>query len=291
MPADAVFIYGLRDPRTREIRYIGKTRRPKVRYREHLRLDGINPHKDNWIALLATEGLRPEFVILEKCCEEEWAERERLWIEQARASGWPLTNICDGGNCPPPKPEGWVSPRLGCPCLPEVRQKISATLKGHPVSDETRQRMREAKRNLSPQARENMRVAQLGKKRTPEQRQAQSSKQKGRRNSEESKRKLSAVKMGHPVSQETRDKIAQALVGRSSSRGHCHTEESKQKMRDAALRRPRPNAETRAKLSIAHRGRTISAETREKLSTAAKNRAPSAYYRKRDARGRFSRES
>jgi hypothetical protein len=94
-----VFIYGLEDPITKEIRYIGKTINTKNRYYQHVcNFDNTNPHKKNWISLLKKQGLKPNLVIIEKTNEKNWEKRERYWIKTGLELGWKLTNISAGGS-------------------------------------------------------------------------------------------------------------------------------------------------------------------------------------------------
>lgn len=59
-------IYGLLDPRTGLLRYIGKStcglRRPRM-HRSVPKKEG--KHKTNWLLQLQREGLEPEIVVLE----------------------------------------------------------------------------------------------------------------------------------------------------------------------------------------------------------------------------------
>lgn len=91
-------VYGLRDPRTGEIRYIGKSSNGLVRPRQHASAarKGERGHKANWIRLLQEHGLSYEIVVLEETSKESLNERETWWISQYRGSSR-LTNISDGG--------------------------------------------------------------------------------------------------------------------------------------------------------------------------------------------------
>lgn len=93
------YIYGLKDPNTSEIRYIGKSDNPKARFQNHMALSraDVNRHKKHWIAGLIANKQRPQLVILEKVSDKQWEDRERWWIQYGRAEGWPLTNLADGG--------------------------------------------------------------------------------------------------------------------------------------------------------------------------------------------------
>jgi len=111
------YIYGLVDPETGEMRYVGKSNNPKVRYQYHLADKNTNPHKTAWISGLSKRGLKPNLVILEETTREKWEERERYWIKRYRDEGAPLVNILEGGACFPVKIliESWnelISPFL-----------------------------------------------------------------------------------------------------------------------------------------------------------------------------------
>lgn len=97
-----ISIYGLKDPRSGLIRYIGKSLRPKARFQSHCYETAVgNPHKARWIVQLRDEGLKPELIILETCNETNWSERERYWIKAGRDLGWPLVNVQKGGSYAP----------------------------------------------------------------------------------------------------------------------------------------------------------------------------------------------
>jgi len=97
-----VYIYGLEDPTTDEIRYVGKTTNLKNRYYQHVsNCDDVNHHKKNWIQGLKNKGLKPKLIILEKTDEKRWEKREKYWIKTLLDIGCPLTNISAGGACYP----------------------------------------------------------------------------------------------------------------------------------------------------------------------------------------------
>ena len=178
-----VFIYGLYDPRTNALRYIGKTIDSKIRLMAHL-CETTNTHKNHWLRGLKKLSLKPEMRILEtieNSDDNDWQERERWWISAAFASGDPLTNLDAGG-------------RSGLLKCEETRAKMSAAATGRVMSRESVEKMKAAKlANFTEEVRERMRLAQLGKRRTPEQRAAHSIALQGRRVSEETKRKIGAA--------------------------------------------------------------------------------------------------
>ncbi|MFC3833079.1 MULTISPECIES: GIY-YIG nuclease family protein [Deinococcus] len=89
------YIYSLSDPRTQEIRYIGKTDHSKRRLSQHISDTKDGPYKTNWIASLKKDALSPIMTILEEV-EEGWQERERFWIA-ALAPHSRLVNLTAGG--------------------------------------------------------------------------------------------------------------------------------------------------------------------------------------------------
>lgn len=93
-------IYGLRDPRSGECRYVGKTDKDlKTRLRRHINRAATYPGSTrcaSWIAALRSDGMRPEIFLLEEVAEG-WPEAEQFWIAYLRFLGAELTNLTDGG--------------------------------------------------------------------------------------------------------------------------------------------------------------------------------------------------
>jgi len=122
-------IYGLADPRTNEVRYVGKTTDPRRRLYHHIYLAPVGTtHRDRWIVQLLAEGVKPTLMVLETVGGESWQVREREWI----ASLPRLTNISAGG-------DGVDAPRT-----PEWCARIGAAHKGKVVSAKARERIRAA---------------------------------------------------------------------------------------------------------------------------------------------------
>jgi len=89
-------VYALRDPRNKDLRYVGLTKDAHARSVAHLTLVGSgNPHLVEWKEELFARGLLPEFVVLgkpmEDGCSEDW------WIENA-AKFFPLVNVNAGNS-------------------------------------------------------------------------------------------------------------------------------------------------------------------------------------------------
>jgi hypothetical protein len=100
----AVKIYGLIDPRTQQLRYVGKTGKRRIKDRlfchlGHARLPGQKRHVLAWISGLLSNGLRPEiFVIEEVPSGTDWKEAEQFWIAYFRSIGADLCNRSIGGD-------------------------------------------------------------------------------------------------------------------------------------------------------------------------------------------------
>lgn len=96
-----VEIYGLIDPETHELRYIGKACDSRKRLLSHIR-DARRRKTPvcSWVGSLAVRGLMPEVVVLEETGEAEWPARERYWIARGRDRGLRLLNLADGGDQP-----------------------------------------------------------------------------------------------------------------------------------------------------------------------------------------------
>lgn len=95
-----VAIYALCDPRTSEIRYIGKARKPDARLAGHLRETRRRSPLYSWIASLRAAGLTPTIRVMAVCAASEWMFEERRHIAWARALGPALLNLADGGDQP-----------------------------------------------------------------------------------------------------------------------------------------------------------------------------------------------
>lgn len=86
------YIYGLIDPTTSSIRYIGKSRDPHTRLNEHLKEQSDNA-KCRWLRKLKSVGAVPVLVVLEEVSDgRDISEVEKLWIDMGFRSGWNLTN-------------------------------------------------------------------------------------------------------------------------------------------------------------------------------------------------------
>jgi hypothetical protein len=94
----AVFIYGLYDPHTSELRYVGKAKDVAARLKGHLRATRRTPVYD-WIKSLRKHGLAPIASVMEVTSDHEWCAAERRVVAAHRQSGR-LLNVADGGDEP-----------------------------------------------------------------------------------------------------------------------------------------------------------------------------------------------
>ena len=94
-------IYGLFDPRTDELRYVGKTEVDfRVRLTKHLNEAKSNrsqDHKNRWIRKLLSLGLSPQIEVFESA-PSDINEAERWHISYWKFLGCRLTNCGQGGD-------------------------------------------------------------------------------------------------------------------------------------------------------------------------------------------------
>ncbi len=144
---DNTNIYVLIDPRTNEVRYIGKADNPLDRLKHHLTPKQLRKKtaKNSWLKNLLAHSAKPILQILEIVPMRNWEERERYWIAYYQKLGFRLTNGTEGGDGGAPSEEARrkISITLkGRKLPPEQRQKMSAAHKGRVFSEETRLKIR-----------------------------------------------------------------------------------------------------------------------------------------------------
>jgi len=202
-----MIIYGLQDPRSQAIRYVGRTKNLRRRMYEHLASARKGSWRysrcycANWIKSLIESGVQPQAVILEVCDESTVLLREQVWIASARTGGWSLTNLTDGGdgmlNLDPAlrvRMSEQVRQRYEDPAY---RQRLIASLTGLKRSAETKAKMSAAHRGP--------RHHQFGKPTPAEVRAKISAAESGtknhfygKRHSAETKRQISQANSGRP---------------------------------------------------------------------------------------------
>jgi len=188
------YIYGLFDPRSEALRYIGQTTKdPEERLMCHLCPSSLKQHSHvaRWKKGLMKRGLQPLVLTLDVALSQEELDRLEVgWIAKCRSEGRRLTNLSDGGNGP------W-----GHEVSAETRAKISRAQKGVP------------RPKPSAATRRKMSAAQKGRCHNPP----------------EHYQRLADQKRGESRSAETRAKISVAKQANPSRHraGTRHTEEAK----------------------------------------------------------------
>lgn len=186
-------IYGLEDPRTGQIRYVGRSSSGLERPKHHTVPAALakepNRHKASWLRGLVAEGKKPTIRVLEAFeSGDDLTSAERFWIAQAKGLAWPLTNLTDGG-------EGL----LGRKHSAETKAKIGAGNKGKIISQAARDAMRAKSlgRKHTPEARDKMSAQRAGRRLSPEHIAAAAAGQTGRRVTAETRAKISAANKAH----------------------------------------------------------------------------------------------
>lgn len=161
-------LYGLLDPRTQELRYVGKTVGPlKVRFNKHLYTSKKkDTHRACWFQSVLASGHMPIIELLETV-EGDGAAAEIAMIGIARSLGCRLTNETKGGDgalgyrhtaegiaktaaASRGRPQSAAARKQRSEALRgrarprEVAARISAAQKGVPKSAEAKERMRAA---------------------------------------------------------------------------------------------------------------------------------------------------
>ena len=98
-PVKKAQIYALTDPRTEQVRYIGKAGNAEARLKQHLKERRGYP-KDCWIKSLIGDGCSPGVFVIEEVLEGDWVEAEIFWIAYFKSIGANLLNLAEGGNQP-----------------------------------------------------------------------------------------------------------------------------------------------------------------------------------------------
>lgn len=238
-------IYALIDPRTGECRYVGKTKaRPERRLAQHIndarrkKFEALPRFR--WIKSL--QPLAPRILVLEECVRC-WREAEAEWIAVLRREGARLLNCTNGG-------EGIEGFRHSA----ETKAKMSASAIRIAADLELKARRTQASvaARLSPGVRARQSTALRAAFARPE-----------------VKARLSAAQKASVATSPERS----ARLG-NLMRGRAVSEETREKLRYAALLRAPLSQLTRAKMAASRTGRKHSPETIEKIRAAAKNRKP-----------------
>ena len=125
LPKGASVIYGLVDPRTMALRYVGKSEAPAHRMRQHLKDESKN-HRVNWIKRLLSEGVQPMPILILVCPSCLAGEMETKVIRMLKAKGADLVNSTEGGEDLAFTPE----------VIKKRNKSISQSMKGRRMSPE-----------------------------------------------------------------------------------------------------------------------------------------------------------
>jgi len=221
--------------------YIGKGKNNRLR--DHFKLKGYNPYKDNIIRKLIR--LELEIIcekITENLTEEEAFKKEIELIAfygRRNNNTGILANMTNGG-------EG----SSGAIRSEEYKRRASETQKGKHHTEETKQKISKITKG---------RVGWL----------------KGKHLSKEQKRKIgerskgNTYMLGKHHSKEARQKMSDAHRGNTNAKGYKHTEETKRKMSESR------KGNTNAKGQIGYwKDKHLSEETKKKISESCKGKIP-----------------
>lgn len=154
-----IFIYTLSD-QNGNIRYIGKTKDIKRRFREHIKnYDNSESYKNNWIKSLVKKGDYPVISILDEVEYEDSSFFEMYWISQLECWGFKLTNLTIGG-------EGTIGykfsdeqkQKMRKPKSKEHIENLRKTLTGRKLNDDWKNNIREGCKNSEKMLEVNRRI-------------------------------------------------------------------------------------------------------------------------------------
>lgn len=152
-------IYGLIDPNSKELRYIGYSSNLKERIRGHYKLSSLNKntHKNNWIKSLLEKDQKAEVIIIaEYQLAKELPQAEIDTIIYYKFIGCDLVNGTDGGDGVSKGTPPWNKNKTGLQVAwnkgkhttTEVKEKMSLAKKnkpGHTHTEFSKQKMRKPK--------------------------------------------------------------------------------------------------------------------------------------------------
>lgn len=207
-----VYIYGLIDPITNQIRYVGKSLNPKSRLRRHIADRNLyDSYKDRWIRKLKENNIRPELIIIDEVLEKEWQFWESYYISYFKFIGCNLTNGTNGGDQPPST--------KGRKHREESKKKMSQSKKGKPIPwlNNNKKRTEKHRKNLSKSLKGRVSpnrgktFSDEYKKKLSDSHMGQTSGFKGKNHSEETKKKIKEKRKLQVFSKESIDKRSKSI--------------------------------------------------------------------------------
>ncbi len=121
---ETIYIYALIDPISDEIRYIGKTKNIKKRYKQHLYpKKHDNSKRAIWLKELKSNGLKPKIKVIDVTDVTLWSDMEKKYIKEY--SSELLLNSTVGGE------DGSHSTET----IKKISEGVSRALKGRILSE------------------------------------------------------------------------------------------------------------------------------------------------------------
>jgi hypothetical protein len=237
----AVIIYGLSDPITGHLRYIGKTklslRRRLAQHINDVKRGNIYIPRYRWLAELVAWGMKPEIFEVETSSSSEWQDDEQFWIAYFRSIGCDLLNATDGGDginghrhSEQTKDKQRIAAIRRYQRLGE-REKTGAAVREAFAEPEIRAKLSEARKLVPKSSMQKGIDALVAYAKSDLGRSERSRTLKGRTLTEEWRRKISISRSGHKWDQKRKEAQSARL------RGGRHSEETKAKMSASAKRR------------------------------------------------------
>lgn len=213
-PRKPVVIYGLVDPRTDAVRYVGKSDDVVGRFRGHMCEAGANDTaKSVWIRELLSVGLKPIVRHLEIVSPGgDWGAAEKRQIAALKAAGAVLFNKTSGGQGVPDcaRDDHWraaiAASHVDNPKRVHGQKRAGEKLRGRKQSPESIEKRASQLRGrkLSPEQCAMIGARTKGRKLPPEQVEAMRVRQTGVKQSPESSTKKRAAMLAISESQSTR---------------------------------------------------------------------------------------
>lgn len=159
-----IYIYTLTDPRTNEVRYIGKTvKKLENRLYEHIKDSerrSARRKSVQWIRGLIKNGFAPKIDLIDIATKDNWEEEEKFYITYFKFLGFNLLNMTEGGDGCHGRKRAEIHKRTLSDIIknnPEINEKrlrkLRERLKGKPLSKELREQIskRAKGRKLKPE--------------------------------------------------------------------------------------------------------------------------------------------
>lgn len=225
-------IYGLKDPITKELRYVGQTTKESTNYRfkGHIN-EKKNTRKNQWIRSLKNKNTLPVIFIIDECYSlDELNRLEIFWIGYFKSIGCRLTNVTIGGDGAKGVKQSAetiakrVAKQVGTKRTEECKKRMSELFKNRDES--FKKKMSEIAKKRSKDYYNKFKQSSLNacKIRSEEEKKILSDKRKatllknGYKVTDETKKKLSEAQKGRVVSEETKERIKKKMIGQKYSK-------------------------------------------------------------------------